>query len=309
MSEKIGIFLMTILVLWSVLLLDATKNRKPIQPAAPPTESTEVLTEPSLPETMPPETTASAVLPTQSPVLARTEDALAKHTMNRTAATHLVRTGTAGDSQTAALAELAAGREMNPIAAFWMLESEGLYEREADQPGLPSVSLPEMPAQAAKQYPYTDAGAEQLLSDLLTLAGGMEKTMSQALLGEDGAVEPGQVTLSGQDGCRYAYFAQITDRSVRILCFYLRSDARGKWITDVEYQLLHMSCSADPEQGGEQAAALAAAAELLMTGSSRAGREETGDSYEVGGFSAAAERFFFTAEKEQGSLTNYRLRK
>ena len=41
MSKKIGIFLMIVLVLWSLLLLDATKNRKAPLPADPPRESAE----------------------------------------------------------------------------------------------------------------------------------------------------------------------------------------------------------------------------------------------------------------------------
>ena len=129
--------------------------------------------------------------------------------------------------------------------------------------------------------------------------------MAKALLGEDGAVEPGQVALSEQDGCRYAYFAYLTDRSAQILCIYLRADAQGERITDVEFQLLHMT--ADLKQVNEQTVVFAAAAELLMTGSARV--EASKESYEVGGFSAEAERFFFTAEAEQGCLTNYRLKK
>lgn len=311
MSKKIGIFLMIILVLWSVLLLDATKNRKPLQPTAQPTESTGAPVEPDLPETVLPEITAPEAVTTAPPEISQVEAVLDRHTMNRTAVTHLVRTGAAGGSQTADLAELASQREMNPIAAFWLLVSEGLYERGTDQPGLPPYALPEIPVQTAKQYPYTDAGAAQLLTDLLTLAGGMADglELEQAILGTDGAVDPGQVSLSKQDGCRYAYFARTADRSTQILCFYLRGDAQGEWISDVEFQLLHMTSSAEAEQGDGQAAALAAAVELLMTGTSRAGTEETAESYEVGGCTAAAERFFFTTEAEQGSLTNYRLRK
>ena len=304
MSKKIGIFLMILLVLGSLLLLDATKNRSPSQPPVQPTEST---SEPA--ESIPPETTVPAAEPTEPEELSRVRAVLDRHTMNRTAVTYLVRTDADGESQTAALAVLASQRKMNPIAAFWHLESEGLYERGQDQTGLPPVSLPEIPAQSAKQYAYTDAGAEQLLTDLLNLAGRMEKGMAQAILGEDGAVDPGQVFLSKQDGCRYAYFAHTTDRSTRILCFYLRGDDRGEWITDVEFQLLHMTRSSEAEQGDGQTAALAAAIELLMTGKARAGGGETAATYEVGGYQATAERFFFTAEAEEGSLTNYRLRK
>lgn len=309
MSKKIGMFLMIVLVLWSILLLDATKNRKPPRPAVRPPVSTEATEAPSSLETVPPEITVPAAVPTDSPDRSRVEAILALHTMNRTAVTYLVRTDAAGDSQTAALASLASQREMNPIAAFWHLESEGLYERGTDQSGLPPESLSEIPAQAAKQYAYTDAGAEQFLTDLLALAGGMENGIAQGILGEDGIVSSEQVFLSEQDDCRYAYFAYTTKRSTQILCFYLRGDAKGEWISDVEFQLLHMTSSSDPEQGDGQTVALAAAAELLLTGTARAGEGESAATYEVGGCTVKAERFFFTAEEEEGSLTNYRLRK
>lgn len=309
MSKKIGIFLLMMLVLWSVLLLDATKNRRPTEPAVQSQETTEASTRPSDPAAVPPETTVPAVVSTESPALFRVEEVLSRHTVNRTAVTHLVRAGTAGDSPTAALAELAAQREMNPIAAFWLLVSEGLYQRDGEEPGLPPVSLADMPVQTAKQYPYTDEGAAQLLTDLLTLAGGMDSGMAQGIMGKDGAVDPGQVSLSEPDGCRYAYFADSADGFIRILCFYIRGDARGEWIADVEFQLLHMTRSTDTEQADAQTAALAAATELLMTGTARAGGGETPASYAVDGCEAAAERFFFTAGGEQGSLTNYRLRK
>lgn len=309
MNKKIGIFLMIMLVLWSVLLLDATKNRRPPQPLAQPPVTTEMPTKPSDPATVPPETTIPAAAPTKSPALSRVEEVLARHTVNRTAVTHLVRAETTGDSVTGALAGLAAQREMNPIAAFWLLVSEGLYQRDGAEPGLPPVSLADMPVQNAKQYSYTDEGAAQLLTDLLILAGGMESGMAQAVLGEDGAVDPGQVSWSEPDGCRYAYFADCADGSIRILCFYLREDAQGDWIGDVELQLLHMTGSGDADQADAQTAALAAAVELLMTGTARAGGGETPASYVVGGCEAAAERLFFTADGEQGSLTNYRLKK
>lgn len=309
MHKKIGIFLMIMLVLWSVLLLDATKNRRPAQPAVLPTETAEVPTEPSEPVTVPPETTVPESVPTEPEALSRVEVVLGRHTVNRTAVTHPARTETAGDSLTGALAQLAARREMNPISVFWLLVSEGLYQRNGGEPGLPPVSVLELPEQTAKQYPYTEEGAAQLLTDLLALAGGMESGMAQAVLGEDGAVDPGQVSLSERDDCRYVYFADSAEGSTRILCFYLRGDAPGAWICDVEFQLLQMTGSGDAERADAQAAALAAAAELLMTGTARAGRGETPDTYGVGGWEAAAERFFFAADAEQGSLTNYRLRK
>lgn len=306
MSKKIGMFLMIFLVIWSVLLLDATKNRKPPRPAVRPQTSTQVRPEPSSPETVPPETTLPAAVPTENPGLTQVEESLNLHTMDQTAVTYLVRADGAGDSQSADLALLASQKQMNPIAAFWVLVSEGLYERVDDQPGLPSISLSEIPVQTVKQYDYTDAGAKQLLTDLLVLAGEMENGIAQAVMGENDTVS--QVFLSEQDDCRYAYFAYTTDRSTQILCFYLRSDTRGERICDVEFQFLHMTNSAAPEQGNRQAVALAAATELLMTGTARAGMGENAASYKAGGFTAEAERIFFTAEGEEGSLTNYRLR-
>ncbi len=119
---------------------------------------------------------------------------------------------------------------------------------------------------------------------MLTLADRMEDglDLEQALLGADGIVDPGLVSLSEQEDSRYAYFAYATDQSTHVLCFYLRGDA--------------------------QAITLAAAAELPMTGTARAGMGETAACYGVGGCAATAERFFFAAKSEQGYLTNYRLR-
>ena len=303
MSQKIGIFLMILLVIWAVLLLDATGNRQPSPTVAPPAESAAV---PSESEAVIPAAPEEAI--EETPVHLGVEAVLNLHELDRTAQTYLVQEA-AGESQTAKLAELASQRPMNPIAAFWILESEGLYKRGADLHGLPPFSLPVLPGQTVKRYPYTEAGAEQFLTELLTLAGKMENETAKRLLGKDGALEPGQVYLSEPDGCLYAYFAWAAERSTQILCFYLRGDDNEEWIDDVEFQILHMSCDPAPEQGSEQAVAFAAAAELLMSGNARAGEKETPAAYTVGGSSATAERFTFAAEGEQGSLTNYRLRK
>lgn len=313
MSKKIGMFLMLILVIWSILLLNSTKNRKPPKAAVRQPESTEAVTEPTFPESVPQETT---VVPTtvspEPPELSAVEVIMGQHTMNRTAVTHLFCEDACGGTITADLAELASRKEMNPIAAFWLLVSEGLYQRETDQPGLPRISLQDIPAQEKpRQYPYTAAGAAELLTDLLTLAGGMTDglELGTAILGTEGALEPGQVLLSEEDDCRYVYFARSAEDSVQILCFYLRSDDRGEWIDDVEFQLLHMTAGSDSKTDKGQAAALAAAAELLMTGTHLAGSGEPAADYKVGSFKAEAERFFFTAEGEEGCLTNYRLKK
>ena len=303
MHKKVEIFLMVVVVIWFVLLVDATKNRGASEPVVQPQASTTASAEIDTPATELTETTP----PKEQPAPSLVEAALAGHTLTGTAVTHLVQAGDPGVELAADLAELASRKTMNPIAAFWVLVSEGLYERGDDRDGLPSCSLPERPVHTVKPYPDHDGGAAELLTELLTLADKMGCEMAKPLLGEDGTVEPGQVFWSEADDCRYAYFACSTDGAVRILCFYLRSDAAGAQITDVEFQLLHMSKNAEAESG--DAVALAAAAELLMTGSVRAGGEETPAAYTVGGFQATAERFFFTAETEQGSLTNYRLQK
>ena len=92
MSKKIGIFLMILLVIWSLLLLDAAKNRSSARPVIRPTEPT---------ASIPPETTAPAAAPTEPADSSRVEAVLDRHTMNRTAVTYLVRAGAAGDSRTA----------------------------------------------------------------------------------------------------------------------------------------------------------------------------------------------------------------
>ena len=303
MHKKVEIFLMVMVVIWFVLLVDATKNRGSSEPVVQPQASTTASAEIDTPATELTETTA----PEEEPAPSLVEAALTRHTLTSTAVTHLVRAGDPGVALAADLAELASRKTMNPIAAFWVLVSEGLYERGDDRDGLPSCSLPEHPAHTVKPYPDHDGGAAELLTELLTLADEMGCETAKPLLGEDGVVEPGRVFWSEADDCRYAYFACSTDGAVRILCFYLRSDDAGAQINDVEFQRLHMSRNAEAEPG--DAVALAAAAELLMTGTVRAGGEETPAAYTVGGFQATAERFFFTAEKEQGSLTNYRLQK
>ena len=62
-------------------------------------------------------------------------------------------------------------------------------------------------------------------------------------------------------------------------------------------------------QAKKQAAALMAAAELVMTGKTRAGEGEVPFAYEVGGWSAELERFTFDGDPDWGSLINYRLQK
>lgn len=325
MSKKIGYFLMAMLVIWSVLLLMATGSRtapqtQPTQPLQTvPGETEGTLPAPSTASTQPTETENTAFL--------RVKAVLDARKLNETACSHWVWSpelnaqgdvrGTAASSQGRALAQIAAERKMNPVAAFWALVSDGLYAKTEDSaPALAAEVFP-VPEQAAKSYSYTEAGARVLVEELLALAGTMEDglEMEALLLGADDAVEESQVSLAREEGCWYGYFITGGDCSTHILCFYLRSDGAGEQITDVEFQLLNLRSAQGEEQslevldrrGDTQAAALMAAAELLLTGQTQANTGTVPASRQVGGYTATVERFHFTAEGETGTLTNYRL--
>lgn len=227
--------------------------------------------------------------------------------------------GTAHRGFGTGLAELSGVLKMNPIAAFWQMVSGGAYEKTTDQSGvLDSASLP-VPVQGAASYAYTQEGVRQLLTDLLTLAGKMGDglALENALLGEDGAVESGQVHASDREGCYYAYFACGGERTTHILCFYLRPDKSGKQVADVEFQLLNLTAAiGNPEvlevldrRGTNQAASLMTAAELLLTGETRAGEGKVPFTYGFGGCNATIQRFAFQSEEEWGELINYRVKK
>ena len=207
---------------------------------------------------------------------------------------------------------------MNPIAAFWMLVSEGMYEKREDQSDGMDAAAFDAPVQEAKNYAYTDEGTRQMLTDLLALAAQIpdEQALETAVLGADGVLEPEQISESGKDACRYAYFSCSSEYATHILCFYLRDQSGDGWIDDVEFQLLSMR-HADGEDDAlemldgscaRQAVSLMAAAELLMTGSTRTGEGKIPFGYTVGTYQAGIGRYDFTAEDQQGSLTNYRLR-
>ena len=334
MSKKIGTFLMIMLVMCAVLLLMATAGREaePQTETAASTAPAET-TEPtetaapteSAPETKAPETEPSAEQ--TSAAAERVRQILKLEEPDQTAVTPMagtvlqIETAAGGQRQLSyanALAELARERKMNPIAAFWELVSEGLYSKEKDESGTLYSETIDTPVQEKKQYLYTDEGARQLLTDLLALAGRMDDglAMELALLGANGSVEADQVHFSEDEACRYAYFSCASEQSTHILCFYLRTDGTGEWITDVEFQLLNMRhASGDEvtlaELSGRfegQSAALMTAAELLMTGQTRAAIGDVPFDYEIGGSSAAIGRFRFSGNAEQGTLTNYRLK-
>ena len=342
MLKKFGTFLIIMLAISSVLLLMATDSRKDKQPSET-TESTAQTTETptetqtptesqaeSQPETVP-EATAEPTAPTVtqtapvSQVREQTAQILDRAELVQTAVTYQVLSARMGASEQtqglsqsshgAALAELSGERKMNPVAAFWELVSAQLYEKQTDESGVLAAAAFEAPEQTAATYEYTAVGCRQLLTDLLALSARMEDgvDMETALLGANMVLEPSQVFHSKEEECRYAYFSCSSDRATYILCFYLRG---SEVIEDVEFQLLylrHASGDAEAltkldEEARQQAASLMAAAELLMTGKTRAAEGQIPFAYTVGSAASSIERFTFTGTPDQGSLLNYRLR-
>lgn len=325
MSKKIGHFLLIMLVLWSVLLLMATGSRTDPKEESIQTGSVQhsAPRETESPNTAPPQTTEP-----ENTALRRVKNALEQRTLDETAYSSWVWNpdlnpqadvqGTAASSQGWALAQLAAERKMNPIAAFWVLVTEGLYDKTEDAADAMTAEPFAVPEQTAKTYAYTGEGARLLVTDLLTLAARMEDglELEPGLLGPEGAVRLEQMALAQKEGCYYGYFISGGERSTHILCIYLRGDQKGEWITDVEFQLLNLrSAQGSAEalaqldrRGDTQAAAFIAAAELLMTGQTQAGQGVIPFTRQVTSFTATMERFHFTAEGEAGTLTNYRLR-
>ena len=346
-NRQIGTFLMVILVMSAVLILMATAKDAPAG-TADPLQTTQPVQTAQPQQTAPPEDTDGAE--DREPVAAQpsadpewipegtepeqTGDAAAlvarileKSDLEKTAVTRRGSEGTAqvigavghpDASAVHALARIAEERKMNPIAAFWLVVYEGIYDKKEDTSGVLDTEAFSVPEREAGRYAYTDEGARQLLTDLLTLAAGIpdEVELETAVLGANLSVEPDQISFSGKDDCRYAYFSCSSEYVTHMLCFYLRGDERGEWIDDVELQMLSMR-HADGDVGAlemiadrcsAQTAALMAAAELLMTGKTRAGDGAVPFGYEIGGAKATVERFTFTGDDQQGSLTNYRLR-
>lgn len=326
MLKKIGTFLMIMLAICSVLLLLATESRRPKEPEGEsvPTTQTTAPGTPSPVETQPGKTAPAETLPPNQ-LHSLVAQILDRESLVVTKATRLVTVpelaaaegtaGLAGASHGRALAEEMARREANPVAAFWELVSEGLYEKQKDESNLLPTSAIQTTEQTANTYEYTAVGCRQFITAMLTLASGMDDGvgLELALLGDNLSVEPDQVFQSREEQCRYAYFSCTADRVSYILCVYLRGEEQ---IRDVELQLLYLRhASGDSEalarmddDAKKQAAALMAAAELLMTGKTRAGEGQIPFAYEVGGWNASVERFDFTGDPDRGSLTNYRLR-
>ena len=213
------------------------------------------------------------------------------------------------------LAALCDEQRMNPVAAFWLLVEEGLYEKTPDDSGVLPTPAFNAPETEGKTYPNTAEGARELLTDLLQTAGAVSDglDLEKRVLGSDGKVNPDQIfEVPGE--CRYAYFVYYGDRTAYFLCCYLRG---GEQITDAEFQLLSLryadGSGEDLEEidahADRQAAALMAALERLMTGSSRADQGHVPFNYTLGDHTAHLERFTFAGEGETGILANYRIRK
>ena len=213
------------------------------------------------------------------------------------------------------LAGLCDEQRMNPVAAFWLLVEEGLYEKTPDESGVLPTPAFQPPETEGKTYPNTAEGARELLTDMLRASGTVSDglDLEKRVLGSDGEVNADQVfEVPGE--CRYAYFVCYGDRTAYFLCCYLRGQEN---ITDAELQLLSLRYADGPEEelaeidahADRQAAALMAALEGLMTGTSRADQGHVPFDYTLGDHTAHLERFTFAGEGETGILANYRIKK
>lgn len=254
------------------------------------------------------------------------QELLGNHPMDRTAVSSCVYdenlhssgelTGAGKASPAHALARLSDEREMNPIAAFWVLKEEGLYRKTPEGEGKLSVPAVKPPETEKKEYPYTAEGVRAFLTELLTLSAELDDglALDARALGDDNAVEREQVYLEKGD-CYYSYYVCYSPEAAHFLCFYLRGDER--LITDAEFQLLSLRYAGGDQEaleridqlGDRQAAALMTAAELLLTGESRAARGRIPLGYQLNGAAVTIERFSLVGSGDTGTLTNYRIRK
>lgn len=319
MSKKIAQFLPAVFALIALVMLlgIAAERDAPAETEPPATTAPAVQTAEETGADQPGET-----LPTDAKP--RVEAALGRHSLDETATASCIRddalhadSDTTGAGKAAcayALADLCDEQRMNPIAAFWMLTRESLfaYERgEEEALGVPAFALP---IQSRKQYPYTTEGTRELLTDILNLSAdvgeGME--MEDRVLGLNDEVDSFQVFYDKDDRCYYAYFILYGERSAHFLCFYIRG---SELIDDFEFQLLNLRYAegdgSDLEQidrlGDCQAATIMAAAEQLLTGTSRADEGSIPLGYTCDGSQVSIERFAVTGDGETGTLTNYDL--
>lgn len=311
MKKKIDQFLLAMLILTALLLLVIPGHGAPAQTIA---GETTAPSEPTIPseETQPP-----------ADALDRVQQILDAAQLSETAAAHCVYDkdllddfdvdGRGEGAAAHALARLCEEQEMNPISAFWLLAEEGLYEKTQDLTGAMPVAAISHGEQEAKEYAYSEKGVRTLLTDLLKLSGTFDDglPMEDKLLGWDRKVENGQIFREGEE-CYYAYFVVYGEGSAHFLCFYLRGE---ETIGDVEFQLLNLRYARGEEEVldqldqsfDRQTAGLMTAAELLLTGQSRAAEGSIPFAYDQGDCAASIERFDLTASGESGTLTNYRL--
>lgn len=310
MIKKIEQFLQIMLVLTAVLLLLATAARTPGTPVAG--------TETTAPES--PETTGAvqAEFGGADRVTVFLDEGDGDSISRCVYAVDLnADAGTQGGGSEAmgyALAKRCGTRQTNPIADFWDVVEEGLFEKTEDASGKLETAAFRAPGLEKQTYPYTAEGARALLTDLLTGAAEVDDGLDieKKLLGTSGAVAADQIAEAPGD-CYYAYFICYGDRTAHLLCFYLRGN---ETIDDVEFQLLNLryaagnaeSLSRMDQRGDRQAAALMAAAEQLMTGKGQAGQGQISFTYTLENCDAAIERYTFTGGAETGCLTNYRIR-
>lgn len=321
MKKQIAQYLPVALVLLAFLILISTAGGTDT-PAGTDPETTA----PAIQTTAPTDSEETQSAPEQTlpaDALARVEQALGKHSLDETAMATCIYEGSLDalestdgfgkDANANALARLCDEQRMNPIAAFWLLTEEALYNSTQDESGTLSVPAFTMPARERKEYAFSTEGVRELLTDLLTVSGTVEDGMQleSSLLGENGTVEASQIFYEEGD-CFYAYFVVYGERSAHFLCFYLRGNEK---IDDLEFQLLNLRYAKGDEEaleqidqrGDRQAASLMAAAELVLTGASRVGEGDVPFTYSGSGCGTTIERYNFDGYDETGSLTNYAL--
>lgn len=214
-----------------------------------------------------------------------------------------------------ALANLCDEEQMNPVAVFWLLKEQSLYESRASREDRIETAAFQLPIQARKEYPYTSEGTRALLSDILQLSSAVEDGMGMddTVLGVNDKVDSFQVFYDEDDKCYYTYFVLYGERSAHFLCFYTRGDEQ---IDDLEFQMLNLCyAEGDAEEleriaqlGDRQAATIMAAAEQLLAGTSRADEGSIPMGYTCDDCEITIERYAITGNGETGMLTNYDLR-
>lgn len=304
MKEKITAALLILLALIASGVLLSTPSR-PVAETVPPT------TVETVPQTTPPPVDA----------LPRVAELLERNSLSQTAQPRCIYddtlhhaddlTGADIASPAHALARLCGERKMNPISAFWVLTEEGLYRKSPEGEGklpVPAVLNPDVEVQA---YPYTAKGVQSFLTELLTISSEIEEGLPldiRALDGDKVQVHP------EKDECYYAYYVCYSPEAAHFLCFYIRG---SETITDAEFQLLNLRYAEGNQDaltridqlGDRQAAALMTAAELLLTGESRAALGRIPLGYALEDHTVTIERFAIEGSGDTGTLTNYRIRK